>query len=137
MLLRWHKFPLSQAVISGKMLLGDVLYVGKAKNLRARMRQYVQLSDERPMVPRLMAATDSFDYVVVGSEHEALVLERNLIAQYRPPFNVDLKDDKSYPIYRYHRVLMYSRPLNIRVSITGKVRATLALIPMREQHVRR
>lgn len=49
------------------------------------------------MVPRLMAATDSFDYVVVGSEHEALVLERNLIAQYRPPFNVDLKDDKSYP----------------------------------------
>lgn len=80
-----------------KNAAGDVLYVGKAKNLRARMRQYVQLSDDRPMVPRLMAATDSFDFVVVGSEHEALVLERNLIAQYRPPFNVDLKDDKSYP----------------------------------------
>ena len=76
---------------------GEVLYVGKAKNLRARMRQYVQLTDERPMVPRLMAATRSFDYVVVGSEHEALVLEINLIHQYRPPFNVDLKDDKSYP----------------------------------------
>ncbi len=76
---------------------GNVLYVGKAKNLRARMRQYVQLTDERPMVPRLMAATASFDYVVVGSEHEALVLEINLIHQYRPPFNVDLKDDKSYP----------------------------------------
>ena len=76
---------------------GEVLYVGKAKNLRARMKQYVQLSDERPMVPRLMAATASFDYVVVGSEHEALVLEINLIHQYRPPFNVDLKDDKSYP----------------------------------------
>ena len=76
---------------------GEVLYVGKAKNLRARMRQYVQLVDERPMVPRLMAATRSFDYVVVGSEHEALVLEINLIHQYRPPFNVDLKDDKSYP----------------------------------------
>ena len=76
---------------------GNVLYVGKAKNLRARMRQYVQLTDERPMVPRLMAATASFDYVVVGSEHEALVLEINLIHQYRPPVNVDLKDDKSYP----------------------------------------
>ncbi len=76
---------------------GEVLYVGKAKNLRSRMRQYVQLTDERPMVPRLMAATKSFDYVVVGSEHEALVLEINLIHQYRPPFNVDLKDDKSYP----------------------------------------
>ena len=76
---------------------GSVLYVGKAKNLRARMRQYVGLTDERPMVPRLMAATAGFDYVVVGSEHEALVLEINLIHQYRPPFNVDLKDDKSYP----------------------------------------
>ncbi len=76
---------------------GNVLYVGKAKNLRARLRQYVQLTDERPMVPRLMAATAGFDYVVVGSEHEALVLEINLIHQYRPPFNVDLKDDKSYP----------------------------------------
>ena len=74
-----------------------MLYVGKAKNLRARLRQYVQLTDERPMVPRLMAATAGFDYVVVGSEHEALVLEINLIHQYRPPFNVDLKDDKSYP----------------------------------------
>ena len=71
--------------------------MGKAKNLRARLRQYVQLTDERPMVPRLMAATAGFDYVVVGSEHEALVLEINLIHQYRPPFNVDLKDDKSYP----------------------------------------
>ena len=76
---------------------GEVLYVGKAKNLRSRMRQYVQQTDSRPMVPRLMAATKSFDYVVVGSEHEALVLEINLIHQYRPPFNVDLKDDKSYP----------------------------------------
>ena len=71
--------------------------MGTAKNLRARLRQYVQLTDERPMVPRLMAATAGFDYVVVGSEHEALVLEINLIHQYRPPFNVDLKDDKSYP----------------------------------------
>ena len=44
---------------------GNVLYVGKAKNLRARLRQYVQLTDERPMVPRLMAATAGFDYVVV------------------------------------------------------------------------
>ena len=76
---------------------GKVLYVGKAKNLRARMRQYVRLEDTRDMVPRLMRATASFDYIVVGSEHEALVLEINLIQQYRPPFNVDLKDDKSYP----------------------------------------
>ena len=76
---------------------GTVVYVGKAKNLRARMRQYVTLQDEREKIPLMMEVVRSFDYVVVGSEHEALVLERNLIAQYHPYFNVDYKDDKSYP----------------------------------------
>ena len=76
---------------------GEVVYVGKAKNLRARMRQYVTLQDEREKIPLMMQVVKSFDYVVVGSEHEALVLERNLIAQYHPYFNVDYKDDKSYP----------------------------------------
>jgi excinuclease ABC subunit C len=61
------------------------------------MRQYVQQTDDRAMIPLLMAEVASFDYVVVTSEHEALVLEINLIQQYRPPYNVDLKDDKSYP----------------------------------------
>ncbi len=76
---------------------GQVIYVGKAKNLRARMKQYVTLSDDREKIPLMMQLVASFDYVVVGSEHEALVLERNLIEQYHPYFNVDFKDDKSYP----------------------------------------
>lgn len=76
---------------------GEVIYVGKAKNLRARMKQYVTLSDDRQKIPLLMQLVASFDYVVVQSEHEALVLERNLIEQYHPYFNVDFKDDKSYP----------------------------------------
>ena len=76
---------------------GDVIYVGKAKNLRARMKQYVQLTDDRLKIPLMMQVVRSFDYVVVGSEHEALVLEHNLIGQYHPYFNVDYKDDKSYP----------------------------------------
>ena len=76
---------------------GDVIYVGKAKNLRARMRQYVTLQDERQKIPLMMQLVASFDYIVVETEHEALVLERNLIGQYHPYFNVDLKDDKSYP----------------------------------------
>ena len=75
----------------------EVIYVGKAKNLRARMRQYVTLTDDRAKIPLMMQLAASFDYIVVGSEHEALVLERNLIAQYHPYFNVDYKDDKSYP----------------------------------------
>ena len=76
---------------------GQVLYVGKAKNLRARMRQYIHGTDDRVKIPFLMEQTAGFDYVVVGSEHEALVLEINLIQQYHPPYNVNLKDDKSYP----------------------------------------
>ena len=76
---------------------GEVIYVGKAKNLRSRMLQYVNLTDDRAKIPLMMQVVRSFDYVVVGSEHEALVLERNLIAQYHPYFNVDFKDDKSYP----------------------------------------
>ncbi len=76
---------------------GKVLYVGKAKNLRSRMRQYVTLQDGRFKIPLLMEQVRSFDYIVVGSEHEALVLEMNLIRQYDPPFNVDFRDDKSYP----------------------------------------
>lgn len=76
---------------------GEVIYVGKAKNLRARLRQYVTLTDDRAKIPLMMQLVASFDYIVVESEHEALVLERELIAQYHPYFNVDYKDDKSYP----------------------------------------
>ena len=80
-----------------KNAAGEVIYVGKAKNLRARMKQYVQLTDDREKIPLMMQLVASFDYLVVSNEHEALVLERNLIAQYHPYFNVDFKDDKSYP----------------------------------------
>lgn len=76
---------------------GEVIYVGKAKNLRARLRQYVTLTDDRAKIPLMMQLVASFDYIIVESEHEALVLERELIAQYHPYFNVDYKDDKSYP----------------------------------------
>ncbi len=76
---------------------GTVIYVGKAKNLRSRMRQYIKLTDDREKIPMMMNEVRSFDYIVVENEHEALVLERNLIAQYHPYYNVDFKDDKSYP----------------------------------------
>ncbi len=76
---------------------GQVIYVGKAKQLRARMRQYVNLQDDRAKIPLLVDQIDSFDYIVTESEHESLVLEKNLINQYAPFFNADFKDDKSYP----------------------------------------
>ena len=72
-----------------KNAVGDVLYVGKAKSLRKRMRQYLALHDDRPMVPKMMARVDGFDYVVTGTEMESLILEANLIKEIRPPYNVD------------------------------------------------
>lgn len=75
----------------------EVLYVGKAKSLRRRMRQYINLHDERERIPLMMERVDSFDYVVTGNEVESLILEANLIKELRPPYNVDFKDDKSFP----------------------------------------
>ena len=91
------KVPTEPGCYLWKDAKGEVVYVGKAKNLRARMLQYVRLTDDRAKIPLMMQVVRSFDYIVVASEHEALVLERNLIAQYHPYFNVDFKDDKSYP----------------------------------------
>ncbi|MDO4443604.1 MAG: excinuclease ABC subunit UvrC [Slackia sp.] len=76
---------------------GNVVYVGKAKQLRARMKQYVMGQDERAKIPLMLEQIDSFEYIVVENEHESLVLEKNLISQYSPFFNADFKDDKSYP----------------------------------------
>ena len=92
-----HALPLKPGVYIMQDAKNTVIYVGKAKNLRARMKQYVTLNDDRQKIPLMMQLVASFDYVVVQSEHEALVLERNLIEQYHPYFNVDFKDDKSYP----------------------------------------
>ena len=69
---------------------GQVIYVGKAKQLRARMRQYVNYQDERAKIPLLVDQIDSFDYLVVENEHESLVLEKNLINQHAPFFNLSL-----------------------------------------------
>jgi excinuclease ABC subunit C len=75
----------------------EVVYVGKAKSLRKRMRQYTGGHDERPMVPLMMDRVDSFDYVVTGTVVESLILEANLIKEMRPQYNVDFKDDKTFP----------------------------------------
>lgn len=76
---------------------GAVLYIGKAKNLRQRVRQYfVKGGDGRPIIPYLVSNVEEIDTIVVGSEKEALLLENNLIKQHKPKYNALLKDDKSY-----------------------------------------
>lgn len=89
--------PTEPGVYLWKNRQGKVIYVGKAKQLRARMRQYVNFQDDRAKIPLLVSQIYSFEYVVAANEHESLVLERNLIEQYAPYFNADFKDDKTYP----------------------------------------
>ena len=77
---------------------GDVVYVGKAKSLRARVRSYFQegSSDNRYFIPVLLKTIGDFDTIVVVSEKEAAILENQLIKEHRPRYNVKLRDDKDY-----------------------------------------
>lgn len=74
-----------------------VLYVGKAKDLRKRVSSYFGSKAHLPKTQALMAQTSRVEVTVTGTEHEALLLEHNLIKEHRPRFNVILRDDKSYP----------------------------------------
>src|SRR5437588_1694088 len=77
---------------------GDVLYVGKAKTLRSRVRSYFQrTTDGRAQIRSLPGRVADVEVIVTGSEVEALHLEQNLVKRHRPPFNVRLRDDKSFP----------------------------------------
>jgi len=77
---------------------GEVLYVGKAKSLRARVRSYFRSAgDTSPKTREMLRHAEQLETLVVGSEAEALILEANLIKEHRPRFNILLRDDKRYP----------------------------------------
>ena len=76
---------------------GDVLYVGKAKNIRKRILAYQRATGHTARIARMIAATASIEFVSTATETEALLLEANLIKRLRPRFNVLLRDDKSFP----------------------------------------
>ncbi len=76
---------------------GDVLYVGKAKNIKKRVTAYARPSGLDTRIERMIAATRTLEFVVTRTETEALLLEANLIKRLRPRFNVVLRDDKSFP----------------------------------------
>ncbi len=75
---------------------GKVIYVGKAKDLRGRVRAYLRGGDGRSQIQFLMSRVEDVETLVTANEKEALILENNLIKQYRPRYNIRLKDDKSY-----------------------------------------
>jgi excinuclease ABC subunit C len=76
---------------------GQILYVGKARNLKSRVSSYFQPSNVQPKVQALIAKTVNMEVTITNSETEALLLEYNLIKKHRPRFNVVLRDDKSFP----------------------------------------
>ena len=92
------QLPLLPGVYLYKDAGGRVIYVGKAKSLRARVRSY--FSEERladVKTGTLVSEARDIDYITVDNEKEALALENNLIKQWKPRFNVLLRDDKTYP----------------------------------------
>jgi excinuclease ABC subunit C len=92
------QLPTSPGIYLHKNIAGKIIYVGKAKSLRNRVRQYFQSSRNMdPKTRRMVKLIEDFEFIVVDNEVEALVLESNLIKKHKPRFNVLLKDDKQYP----------------------------------------
>src|ERR1700758_3177452 len=92
------QLPLSPGVYLYKDAGGRVIYVGKAKSLRLRVRSYFsddKLADAK--TGTLISEARDIDYILVDNEKEALALENNLIKQWKPRFNILLRDDKTYP----------------------------------------
>jgi excinuclease ABC subunit C len=95
---RLKNVPLQPGVYLYKDKEGRGIYVGKARVLRNRLRSYFQApAGLHPKVRAMMARVAEFDYIVTSTEVEALILENNLIESYMPRYNIDLRDDKSYP----------------------------------------
>src|SRR5438874_1292949 len=95
---RLKKLPRQPGVYIFRDERGDVLYVGKAKTLRSRVRSYFQQGgDTRAGIARMVNRIADVEVIVTGTEVEALHLEQNLVKRHRPPFNVRLRDDKSFP----------------------------------------
>lgn len=93
--------PNNPGVYLMKNSLGEIIYVGKAKNLKNRVRQYFQSSkNHSEKVKAMVKHIAEFEYIVTDSEIEALILECNLIKKYSPRYNILLKDDKSFPLIK-------------------------------------
>jgi len=142
------RLPREPGVYLFKDKTGTVIYVGKAKHLRARARSYLREgADGRHHIQFLLARAKSLDYIVTKTEQEALILENNLIKKYRPRYNIFLKDDKTYVNLRlnvdhpYPRLTVVRRPKRDKAQYfgpfasAGSVRQTLRTIgrvfPMR------
>ncbi|MBM2841407.1 MAG: excinuclease subunit [Bacteroidetes bacterium] len=112
-----ESLPNGPGVYQHKDAEGKVLYVGKAKNLRSRVRQYFQKSRVvEPRIDSMLSKATDLEIIVTDNEVEALILEANLIKKLKPRYNVNLKDDKSYPY-----IVITNEPYP-RVFVTRQIR---------------
>jgi excinuclease ABC subunit C len=111
----WKSFPRAPGVYLMADVREKVVYVGKAKDLRARLHNYtVPGGDGRPQIPHLVREVASVRCIVTATEKEALLLENTLIKKHRPRYNVFLRDDKEYLLLRIDRNAMFPRPELVR-----------------------
>lgn len=106
------KLPEKPGVYIMKDKEDNILYVGKAVILKNRVRQYFQKNNKSARIEKMVSQIDHFEYIVVDSEMEALILECNLIKLHRPKYNVLLKDDKMYP---YIKITLNERFPTVRI----------------------
>ncbi|MBQ3022091.1 MAG: excinuclease ABC subunit UvrC [Clostridia bacterium] len=110
-----NKLPQKPGVYTMKDASGRIIYVGKAKSLRARVRQYFQKNANHSVKTSVMVSKiHDLDYIICDSEMEALVLESNLIKENKPRYNILLKDDKHYPYIKITINEEYPRMLYVR-----------------------
>ena len=108
------KVPDNPGVYHMKNIFGEIIYVGKAKNLKKRVRQYFQSKNHTPKIQAMIKNTSEFEYIITDNEVEALILEANLIKKYRPKYNTLLRDDKQYPYIKITVQEKYPRIYKVR-----------------------
>jgi len=113
--LKLKNLPTDPGVYLFKNQTGKIIYIGKAKNLRNRVRSYFNSSRSHDAkTRRLVSAVSDFELVVTDSEIEALILEANLVKEHRPRYNVNLKDDKHFPYIKVTLNEPFPRVLIVR-----------------------
>ncbi|NLI16238.1 MAG: GIY-YIG nuclease family protein, partial [candidate division Zixibacteria bacterium] len=124
--------PDSPGVYLFKNTEGTVIYVGKAKNLKNRVRSYFNKSIDHPKTIKLVESIADVETLATNSELEALILESNLVKEYLPKYNVNLKDDKRYPYLKitketYPRLLVVRRISDDKAKYFGPYTNVLAM----------
>ena len=109
------ELPRQPGVYLMKDETGMIIYVGKAKSLRSRVRSYFRKNDQTYKTRMLVKYIDDFDYIMTDTEVEAYILEANLIKKHQPKFNIRLKDDKSYPYIKVTKNVDFPRVFKTRI----------------------